>query len=223
MVPVQAQAQDDSEGDDEESSLSWNAAVTSDYRFRGLSQTDGKPALQLGIDYGFENGLYVGAWGSNVDFGDSTDAEVDTYIGWNRDLSDSANLDLQLVRYNYINQPSDTDYAYSEFIAKLSLHEQYGIQLGYTNGYFNESLDSLYLGLDGSWGIGNGFNLTASAGYTTVSGADYEDYADYSLGVNRDFGPVNVGLVYVGTDSSGKTNFAETADETVVLTIGAEF
>lgn len=220
MLSVHAQ-----EGDDgvDEGGLSWNAAVTSDYRFRGVSQTDEKPALQLGVDYGFANGVYVGGWASNVDFGDSTEAEVDTYIGWNRDLADSVNLDLQLVRYNYINEPADTDYAYAEFIGKLTFNDQYGVELGYTNDYYNADLDSLYTAVDGSWELRNGFNLTAAAGYTMVSGSDNDDYADFSVGVNRDFGPVNASLNYVGTDSHGKVNFGETADETVVLTIGAEF
>jgi len=91
------------EADKAESNFSWNAAVTNDYVFRGVSQTDGDPALQLGADYAFgDSGFYVGLWGSNVDFGsDGPDIEADAYVGWGTDLSDDWNLDLSVVRYSY--------------------------------------------------------------------------------------------------------------------------
>ena len=51
--------------------FSWNLGVTSDYVFRGITQTDFDPALQGGLDYAFgDSGWYVGAWASNVDFAD---------------------------------------------------------------------------------------------------------------------------------------------------------
>ena len=95
--------------------------TASDYMFRGVSQSDDHPALQLGADYSFASGFYVGVWGSNVDFGDSTDAEIDTFIGWNGDVADGVNLDVMLNRYNYVNEPSDVDYAYNELIGKVTL------------------------------------------------------------------------------------------------------
>lgn len=64
--------------------FSWNATLASDYIYRGIDQNDDQPALQLGADFGFANGFYVGAWGSNVDFGDSTNIEIDTYRGLGR-------------------------------------------------------------------------------------------------------------------------------------------
>ena len=71
LMPLAAQAQED-----DGSGFNWNAAATSEYMFRGISQTDDKPAIQLGAGYSFSNGIYVGGWASNVDFGESTDAET---------------------------------------------------------------------------------------------------------------------------------------------------
>lgn len=216
LMPLAAQAQED-----DGSGFNWNAAATSEYMFRGISQTDDHPALQAGAGYSFSNGFYVGAWASNVDFGESTDAEVDTFIGWNGDLTDSVNLDVQLVRYNYIGEPDGADYAYNELIGKVSFAENYSATLGYTNDFLNTDTDSVYVAVGGSWAVGNDFNVTAGLGYTTVDNAlSTEDgYMDYSVGVNRDFGPVNIALGYVGTDSSGEALFGDdNAEDKFVLT-----
>lgn len=61
---------------------SGNAALVSDYLFNGITQTQKDPALQLGIDWNNDAGVYAGAWGSNVDFGDDTDTEIDVYAGY---------------------------------------------------------------------------------------------------------------------------------------------
>lgn len=63
--------------------LTANIALTSDYIFRGISNSDRKPALQGGIDYAHPDGWYAGSWASSVDFSDGGEAkmEVDAYFG----------------------------------------------------------------------------------------------------------------------------------------------
>ena len=71
-----------------ESTLSFNVGVVSDYRFRSVSQTSFKPALQGGVDFAHASGAYIGAWASNVswikDYVGATDgtSEVDLYLGY---------------------------------------------------------------------------------------------------------------------------------------------
>lgn len=215
-MPIAAQAQD---SEDDGSGFNWNAAVTSEYMFRGISQTDDRPALQVGAGYSFSSGFYVGAWASNVDFGEGTDAEIDTFVGWNGDLAESTNLDVQLVRYNYVGEPDGVDYAYNELIGKLTFNEQYNVTLGYTNDYLNSSTDSFYGAVGGSWEVGGGVNLTAGVGYTTIQGPE-DGYLDYSVGVNRDFGPANISLNYVDTDNNAEDLFGEdNSEDRVVLTV----
>lgn len=216
LMPLAAQAQDE-----DDSGFNWNAAATSEYMFRGISQTDDHPAIQAGAGYSWSNGFYVGAWASNVDFGEDTDAEVDTFIGWNGDLSDNVNLDVQLNRYNYVGEPDGVDYAYNELIGKLSFAEHYSATLGYTNDFLATETDSIYVAVGGNWDVGNDINLTAGVGYTTVDEdlSSEDGYIDYSIGVNRDFGPVNIGLGYIGTDNSAENLFGkDNAEEKFVLT-----
>jgi len=200
--------------------FNWNATLASDYLFRGIDQNDDQPALQFGAGYGFAGGLYVGAWASSVDFGDSTDVEVDTFVGWAGDLSDSTSLDVQLIRYNYLNEPTGTDYAYNELVGKLGFAENYTFTLGYTNDYLNVDEDSLYYNLGGSWDFAEHYTFNAGLGYTTVAGP-IENFLDYSVGVSREFGPATVGLSYVGTDGNAEDNFGpDLSEDKVLLTVG---
>lgn len=225
-LPLTAFAQEEAAAEEavaeEEASIfSWNAALSSDYVFRGVSQNDERPTLQLGADLNFDNGFYVGVWGSNVDFGTGgPDLELDTYLGWNVDLSDSWNLDLMLTRYNYIGeQDSYGDIDYNEFVGALAWNETITFTLGYTNDIYGMGEDSFYYALGGSWDIGGGVGLGVGFGHTTFDSATgYRDYNDYSVSVNRDFGPVNAALGFHGTDRNGEINFGEIADNRLMLT-----
>ena len=107
----------------EESLLTANIGVTSNYMWRGATQTQNDAAVQGGIDYGMGSGLtgfYVGTWLSNVNFGDSVDDdgnivsgaeyELDGYIGWNGEFSDNVGLDLGYVYYHYGQIESGADF-----------------------------------------------------------------------------------------------------------------
>jgi uncharacterized protein (TIGR02001 family) len=212
------------EGEDEDM-LTWNLAVTSDYMFRGVSQTDEGPALQGGLDIAWDSGWYIGAWASNVDFDDTDgpDIEVDTYIGYNTDLNDEWNLDLMLTRYNYFGERNGYgDGDYFEVIGALTYAETYTFTLGYTPDIYNLSEDSLYFGIGGAWELQNEFTLSGGIGYTTFDSIGLEDYMDYNLGIGRAFGPVNATLAWHGTDSNGDDNFGDWADDRVVLTLSIE-
>jgi uncharacterized protein (TIGR02001 family) len=216
LMPLAAQAQEE-----DSSGFNWNAAATSEYMFRGISQTDDHPAIQAGAGYSFSNGFYLGGWASNVDFGaadQDTDVEVDTFVGWNGDLNDTVNLDVQLVRYNYVGEPDGVDYAYNELIGKATFAENYSATLGFTNDYLNTSENSIYAAVGGSWDVGYDINLTAGVGYTSNSGP-LDNYVDYSVGANRDFGPVNIGLGYIGTNNKAEDVFGEdNSEDKFVLT-----
>jgi uncharacterized protein (TIGR02001 family) len=99
----------------EEAQAFLGATITSDYILDGLSQTDGGPAFQPYLEVEFAHGFYVGAWMSNVDFGDGTDSiETDLYIGLRGDTP-SFSYDLTLFRYYY----DETGYCCDEFVAAV--------------------------------------------------------------------------------------------------------
>ncbi|WP_367142951.1 TorF family putative porin, partial [Brevundimonas sp.] len=92
--------------------VAWNLGVTSDYVFRGYSQTSEDPAVFGGVDLTIGS-FYAGAWASNVDFGDETDAEIDLYGGFRSEIAGFA-VDIGGVGYFYASQPAGADYDYAE-------------------------------------------------------------------------------------------------------------
>ena len=89
LFTVQAQAE-----------LTANLALTSDYLVDGISQTDNAPALQGGVDWSAESGLYLGSWGSMVDFNADSKLETDWYGGYRFD-SDKVSFDAGIAFYKY--------------------------------------------------------------------------------------------------------------------------
>lgn len=200
--------------EEETSNFSWNAGVVSDYVFRGVSQSGKDIAFQGGVDYAFgDSGFYVGAWGSNVDFGAQAapDVEIDAYVGYNTDIGEKVNFDVMLTRYTY--HGADSGYGnidYNELITKIGLKDVATLTLGYTNDYSNTGEKVIYANLGHSWDLGKDYSLNAGFGRTF---ADIGDYNDWNVGVSKAFGPVEFGLNYYDT------NLPYNASDSVVLSV----
>lgn len=170
--------------------VAWNVGVTSDYVFRGFSQTDEGPALQGGVDVSFASGFYVGAWASNVDFGDDTDAEVDVYGGYRTEAGGFA-LDFGVIGYLYVNPPGGSDYDYVEFKAAASRAfgpVTLGAALYYSPDFFGLDEQATYVEANGAF---------TPAPKWTVSGA----VGHQSLDVGDDYTTWNAGVAYALTDN----------------------
>jgi uncharacterized protein (TIGR02001 family) len=195
-----ADAADEEEGG---SNWTWNAALTTDYVFRGITQTNYEPALQVGMDYSFgDSGWYIGGWASNVDFADpdGPDLEFDVYVGWNHDFDDSWNLDLSAVHYAYAGQRNGYgSIDYGEVIGALTWNEMLTFSVGYAPDYANLDYTSTWVNLGGAWELGHDFSLNASVGHSQFSD-DNGSYNDWNLGISRQFGPVNAALNYYDTN-----------------------
>lgn len=101
--------------------VSGSAALVSDYRFRGVSQSDEEIAIQAGLTVAHESGVYVGAWGSNLagwgTFGGSN-TELDLIAGFKTGIGEGATVDVGVTWYMYPGGASKTDFA--ELYAKIS-------------------------------------------------------------------------------------------------------
>ena len=203
-----------------ESPFSWSVAATSDYVFRGVSQTDESPALQASFTYSAPMGFYVGAWAANVDFGDGgPDVELDTYIGYNTDLGDEfVNLDVSLLRYNYLGG-NGSDLSYNELLTKVTFAEAISVTAGYTNDVFASGEDGWYFAVGGSLDLGNDYSLSASVAQNLFDSSVARDYTDYGVSLGKSWGDFSASLGYVGTNRDGTANFGELADDRAVLTL----
>lgn len=228
-TPFVSFAQDAVPAAEEEASspFSLSLAATTDYVFRGVSQTGGGPAFQAGLTYTAPFGLYAGVWGSNVDFG-TGGFETDYYVGWNTDLSDSWNLDLGATRYTYSGDKGLSG-DYNEYIAKVTWSGPVSIGgiLAYADDYGDLDAEELYSGLSASYDIGEtGFSVGASTGYTSIEAADdggRSDYFDGSVSVSKGFGPAVATLGYYDTFGSDADELKDVAedyyDDRVALTV----
>src|SRR5687767_6282116 len=79
-----------------------NAGLFSDYRFRGFTQTDYKPAFQGGFDFAHQSGFYLGNWNSNVEQAlyNGASLEMDFYGGYKTTFGDFG-LDVGVIYYYY--------------------------------------------------------------------------------------------------------------------------
>lgn len=165
---------------------------TSDYIFRGVSQTDSGPALQFNLGVSHSSGFHAGIWTSNVDFnnpGSGTNLEVDYTAGWAFTLPADTSLDVYLTRYSYPGTNAGYDIAYNELIADYSFLEHYTATIAYSNDYVNTGTKSFYYKVAAEYPIGeSGWNVAGGVGYSDISDAAGKGYWDYHLGASRSFG-----------------------------------
>jgi uncharacterized protein (TIGR02001 family) len=164
--------------------VSFNFGASSDYVFRGISQTDEEPQVFAGADV-TAGQLYAGVWGTNVKFAgdDDTNVEVDLYGGW-KPQAGGYTFELGGIYYAYLNQPAGASYDYFE--AKAGVSRTIGSAtiggLAYWSPeFFGETDESLYLEANGAVPLRPGFTLSGAVGHQDVS---YQgDYTTWNLGL----------------------------------------
>lgn len=188
-------------------SLSFNVGAVTDYRYRGLSQSRLRPALQGGADFSHKSGFYVGTWASTIkwikDAGGDADVEVDVYGGYKTTLG-SVGLDVGVLRYLYpgsdlaVNPDTTEVYAAGTW-GPATLKYSHAV----TNLFgFADSKNSYYVDLSATFETGYwGLSLTPHVGYQKVKNNSAASYTDWSLTLSKEFMPGLVGsLAYVSTD-----------------------
>jgi uncharacterized protein (TIGR02001 family) len=206
--------------------ISANVALTSDYRFRGLTQTKEHPATQGGLDLS-AGPVYLGVWGSGVDFGDSDAAsvEIDVYGGVTYEFK-GIGVDLGLIYYTYPGAASSLNYDYVEGKIALSYSPFESVSLGV--GY-NYSPD--YFGASGEYHYPNAsvevsvpdlpVTLSGTYGYSDIDNATAfgaPSYSDWSVGLAMTYKQVELKVQYIDNDLSG-----DSGDPAVVFTASASF
>ena len=196
-------------------SLSGNATVVNDYRFRGFSQTDFRPAAQLGFDITHSSGFYLGNWNSNVsDFViNEGNLEMDFYGGWRGALAGDWGADVGVLHYYYpgsSSAKSGGNINNTDLYVGLS-YKTYSLKYSYTPGDFFGAPDTKgtwYLDATGTYDLGDGWGLVGHVGYQRLKGgvrytADDEKisgYVDYKLGVTKDLKGWVLGVAAVGAN-----------------------
>ena len=203
---------------------------TTDYRDRGMSQTDEKPAIQGSIDWEHDSGIYAGAWASNVDFNDSHEAtwELDTYVGY---ATEWAGFDWDVMA-NAIFYPGASDALDYDL-------QEYTLAVGRSIDIVNTKATVIYTpDNSGDSGTGvygkfqadapirdTGFGVTGSFGHQYIDDKarfGVGSYNDWSLGATYAWEGVDFALQYIDTNLS-KSQCPDGCSATAVLTISHKF
>jgi uncharacterized protein (TIGR02001 family) len=204
---------------------SWSASLgaTSDYVYRGISQTYGGGAVQLGVNYQNALGWFAGAWGSNVDPypGGATFQELDLYGGVIRPIGTDFTVQGTYTHYAYFQDPRPANYEHDEIAVSLAYLDLIAATVSYqpdTTAYSNlgfaQRRSTLAYELTGRWPLRAGFAVTAGAGYYDLHdlfGVGYWAgdlglayiYRRLTIGVSRFFCDATAARLYEDASADG--------------------
>jgi uncharacterized protein (TIGR02001 family) len=202
-------------------SLDGSLAVTSDYRFRGISQSNDDVAMQGSINLNHVSGFHVGVWGSSIDFNsvgnDDATLELDYTAGYRFAVSDVA-VDVGYIYYTYPNDGSNDNNDYGEVYAAAGWK---GLEAGvnWTDDGYGKSGSATYVfgGYSHEFGI---VTLGAEVGETFLDKATFangdDKYFNFEVSATITvLEKLDVQVAYVGTDLSkndiGGLDWAENA------------
>ena len=225
--------------------ISGNAGLFSDYRFRGISQTNKKPAFQGGFDIGHASGFYVGNWNSNVDSSlyNGANIEMDFYGGFKYPLG-PVTLDGGVYYYYYPGSGDNPAGSFKVDNTELYIsagYQTYSIKYSYAVSDFfgiHDSKGAWYLEANGTYDLGNGFGLLGHVGYqglkknarvTEIGQTTLIDsITDWKLGATYDLSGWVFTAAYVSTnrDLTGGTAAVSNrniSNATVVVSVSKTF
>ena len=177
-----------------------NVALSSDYIWRGMTQTAEEPAISGGFDIAGESGLYFGTWASNVEFGDGAALELDWYAGYANELDNGFSYDIGYLAYTYPGEDS------------LDFEEIY---VGFGYSYFCYTFSS------GQDSAPDNSEISVALGETGLglTYGDYDEYGEYTI-ISYDL-PVAIaglGVSLAWTDFSAEDSSGLADEDTFVIT-----
>jgi len=193
--------------------LTGNLNLVSSYRFRGIDQTFGKPAIQGGFDYTHSSGAYVGNWNSNVSSGagyPEGNLEMDFYGGYKQSFGDFG-IDVGGLYYyypgsTYLNKTVHNGELYVAGSWKfISLKYSYAVTdyFGAKTSTGGDTKGVGYVDLSANYDLGDGWGVNGHVGHLDFGKVTNGSYTDWKLGVTKDVGGYVFGLAYIDTDAKG--------------------
>lgn len=210
-------AQADERGDST-TIVSGSLGATSDFVFRGLSLTRGKPAAQASLDVEFPREFYVGGFIASADPnpGPSPKVEFDVWAGRYWRLGDDLSLDLRLSQYLYPDDPRRVNYNRSELTATAGFRNRFFVGAIYSPntraiasapGYRDDGAWALEI--SGRHAFDDRFSLAAGVGHYGLDGVYSESYNYWNVTLVGSFAPFELQLAYLGADGGATDVFVE--------------
>ncbi len=206
-------------------SVGGNAALTTDYVWRGSSQSDGHPTAQAGFKVTGASGLYGQLWGSGVDFPavNDADTELDLVVGWSGELADDWTIDVAATHYRYPSTGTDLDW--TELGATLTWRDTLWLQVAHSTDALAGGEAGTYALLGARWPLSDTLRLEAAAGHYRLDPASgYDDYTHAQVGAAWTFkAPFEMRLTLHDTDSAAERVFGDGGGSRVDAALFAAF
>ncbi len=205
--------------------FSASIALTNEYFFRGVSQTDDVPAIQGEVGYSHDIGVHSGLWASNVKFTDAS-IEIDYTAGFGREIG-KASWDLSGIYYSYPGADGSLNYDYWEVAGLLGY--DFGLAsvtagVNFSPEYFGDSGDATYASLGIEAPLGKFVTLGLNVGHQWVednAAFALPDYIDWGVSLSTEIEKFDLTLGYTDTDMS--TNECDDACGQVLFTLSRSF
>jgi len=200
-------------------SLSANAALVSDYRFRGISLSNKDIAFQGGLDISTSSGFYVGTWGSSIEQYEGSELELDVYAGYATSFNE-LDFDIGILAYTYPGSDGTTYWeAYSSVGGTAG---PVGWTVGGAYAFDQDSIggeDNIYIYLDTSTALGDSpASLSTHLALEDGAFSFGKTKWDWSVGLNYDFEQFSLGVAYIDTNIDTREGKG-----TVVASLSASF
>ena len=223
--------------------FSANVALTTDYLYRGISQTNSNPAIQGGFDYTYTPfGFYAGIWASNLEFnsgsGDEASIEIDYYGGFAGEFANGISWDIGGLYYHYPSTNDDDagapDLDFVEVYGSLGytfsevqFEPTIGVGVAYSPDFFGEDGDGVYVTGTLDLSLPYDIGLSFLVGHQDVDGDKLSgpagfDYTHYSIGLSKDIGIFSASLSY--NDSGDEDDCGGSiCEDILVFTVSSSF
>lgn len=178
--------------------------LTTDYVKRGVTQSNGNPALQIGAEFDFDNGLFLGAWTSTVNIGNGPlrqrDLEVIYYAGYVFEISRAWRISATAVAYDYPGQSGNVDYGYEEYSLGGNFDDRVWLEFAYSPDLYNTGLSSINIDLFAAWPVNNTWAIGGGAGYYDTSNLTGSAYQYWQLGITASLSWADIDFRFHDTD-----------------------
>lgn len=204
--------------------FSGSAALTTDYVWRGSSQTREAPAAQVGMKYAHSSGFYASAWGSNVKFipANGAASEFDLALGWSGKASDDWAVDAYLLRYQY---PSATiDLNWNELNVSATWQDRLWVAVGHSDDAMASQTNGTWTQLGARHAVNDQWRIEGAVSHYVLDSQYADSYSHASLGAIWTFSkPFEARLTLHGTDQAAKRLFPNMAGNRAELAIQTSF